>query len=553
MVGIPVLILGSNQRMLPVMKVRNSVKVMSSILGGMLFLSMPAPAGSAPAPVSLDVVEREIDAWRLESARAKVDRLNLDASEDPIAAYLAGKLLFFEGDPQNALKKLRAAIEGNRAELEWKSVRDRAEATEKVFSRLEYQKGPSGKFHYRFTPGIDEILVGYADAALVRQLGQLEKLLGDVPKRPIEVDLLPDTAALSAVSGLSQEQIERTGTVGVTKYGRIMIVSPRSLVKGYPWLDTLAHELTHFVINRVSGNFAPIWLHEGIAKLFERKWRSDKLQELTPEEAYLLDRAVKEGRIIPLRRFHPSVAYLSDQEEAALAYAQVLSFLHYLDNRMPEDWIRRLLEGLGDGQNINGVLVSLNNVNLQRLFAWWRKSAMGRQHTPTPAVGLLKRQFKRGEVAAGEPEESLHILEVRRHLRLGDLLRLRGHIEAAVQEFKQANELARSPSPEISDRLAAALLELGQTGEVVTLLEPMVNLYPSHATTYIQLAKGLAGQNALDKAINALDRANAINPFDPDIHCLLSTLYFETDQQDASAGEKAVCQTTLAGAGKKMK
>jgi tetratricopeptide (TPR) repeat protein len=247
------------------------------------------------------------------------------------------------------------------------------------------------------------------------------------------------------------------------------------------------------------------------------------------------------------------VAYLSDQEEAALAYAQVLSFLRYLDRRMPDGWIRLLLEGLAAGQNINGILVTLNNVNLQRLFGWWRKASMGRTHTPTPAVGLLKKQFKRGTMAGNDPAESLHALEVRRHLRLGDLLRLRGHIEAAAIEFSRAKELAQFLSPEITDRLAASLLELGETQQVVTLLEPMTALYPSHATTYVQLAKALAGTGATARAVTALNKANAVNPFDPDIHCLLSTLHFEMDHADAAAKEKSVCQTTLAGAGKQIK
>ena len=519
----------------------------------MVIVGIMINAPSSAATPTLDQLENAIDSWRLAEARKAADALNPAASADPKAAYLIGKLLFYEGDPKGALERLRTAIEGNRAALEWKALRDRAEETEVVFARLEHQMGPSGRFHYRFTSGPDEILVAYADEVLVKQLDKLGQMLGGLPTHPIEVVILPDAAALSATSGLSVEQIERTGTVGVTKYGRIMIITPRNLVKGYPWLDTLAHELTHFIITQASGNLAPIWLHEGIAKLLERKWRSNKLQELTPEEAYLLDRAVKEGRLIPLRRFHPSVAHLSDQEEAALAYAQVLSFLHYLNRRMPENWIRTLLQGLRSGQNINGVLVTLNNVNLQRLFMWWRKSAMGRQHTPSPAVGLMKRQYKRGEMKGGDPSESLHILEVRRHLRLGDLLRLRGHIEAAAAEFKRAKELASFPSPEISDRLAAALLELGETEKVVALLEPMVDLYPSHATTYVQLAKALAGINDINRAIDVLIRANAINPFDPDIHCLLSTLYYETNRSDAAAKEKAVCQSTLANAGKKMK
>ena len=266
---------------------------------------------------NLNLLERAINAWRFIEAREVLGKLLADEKAMPKASFLKGKLLFFEGDCKGALKELRKAIEGARSEIAWKALRDRAEETHRVFSKLEVRKGASGRFVYRFSSGPDSLLVPYAEEALEKQLAHLSEMLADTPRRPIEIDFMPDMESLARASGLSVEQMERTGTVGVTKYGRVMIVTPRRLVTGYPWIDTLAHELAHYFITRASWDRAPIWLHEGIAKLLESRWHSDKVQDLTPEEGYLLDRAIKEGRLIPLRRFHPSVAYLPDQEEQA--------------------------------------------------------------------------------------------------------------------------------------------------------------------------------------------------------------------------------------------
>ncbi len=484
----------------------------------------------------------EIESWRLTEARAILTELDKPSATSPRGRYLTGKLLFFEGDYKKALDEFRRAIEGARAELGWKVLRDRAAQTERVFSGLAKEQGASGEFVYRYAGGPDALLVPYAEEALSVQLEALHQVLGDRPDYAIEIDILPDVESLADVTGLTIEQIERTGTVGVTKYGRVMIVSPRCLATGYPWLDTLAHELTHLVITRVSRNRAPIWLHEGIAKLLERRWRGDRLGALTPEEAYLLDRATREGRLIPLRRFHPSVAHLPNQEDAALAYAQVLSLMQYLEQKLGHSWTRQLLERIGKDQSIDDALVALSKFRLRRLYLWWRQAVSGRRQTPVPAVSLMKRRFKRGKATGESGLESLLGAEVRRHLRVGDLLRLRGHARAAVVEYRRADSLAESPSPEISDRLGGSLLELKDYRAVAEMLPPLAELYPAHSTIFVQLGEALKAEQRFAEAAEALERANAINPFHPDVHCALKEAYVALGRETQAKLEADHCR-----------
>ena len=494
---------------------------------------------------ALDLLETDISSWRLEKARARLEKLGEDARSLPRAMFLKGELLFYEGDATAAVESLRRAVEGNRSEPLWKAVRDRAADTARVFDTLERIDGPSKRFVYRLDPALDGLLIPYAEETLLRQLEVLSRTFGDKPVRPIEVVFVSRSRDLAALSGLSREQIERTGTVGVTKYGRVMMLSPRSLVSGYPWLDTLAHELTHYVVTRASLDRVPIWLHEGISKLLECRWREASFQTLSPEEAYLLDRAVTDGRLIPLRRFHPSVAFLSDQEEAASAYAQTLSFTKYLSDRLPADWLKRLTRGLAAGTPLDHILRSMGDADLQRMYNWWRKSASGKHHTPPPAVGMMKKRFKQGAVAGTGSGDSLHALEVRKHLRLGDLLRLRGHTVAAVQEFEKAEKLAQFTSPEISDRLGAALIEVGDFRRAQVLLKKITALYPSHAGGFVQLARACAGLTETAEAAAAFRAANAINPFDPEIHCSAAELYRELGDSEAAARENRSCRAAL--------
>jgi tetratricopeptide (TPR) repeat protein len=505
-------------------------------------------SAAIPRPVVadvLDLIDSDIQSWRLDEARSRLDKLAKDTKSSPRGLFLAGRLLFFEGDLDKAENTLLRAVEQNREETSWKQLRDRVLETKQAFHDTVPMPGKTGRFTYRLDPQMDELLISRADEALTRQFDYLTALFGDSPKRPIEVAILSDAESLAAASGLSAEQIERTGTVGITKYGRILIISPRSLVSGYPWIDTLAHELTHFFVTRASRDRAPIWLHEGIAKLLESRWQSSEMQVLSPEEAYLLDRAVKEGRLIPLRRFYPSVAYLSNQEDAALAYAQVLSFLRYLNERLQKDWIKRLISGLGQGSPIDATLKSLSGADLQRLYGWWRKDASLRRHTPTPVVGMMKKKFKRGTVALQTDEESVHKLDVRKYLRVGDLLRLRGHLKAAAEEFEQARKTAQFTSPEISDRLGATLIELGEFSRAEKLLLPMTELYPFHAAGFVLSARAYTGLSENMKAVAALLKADAVNPFDPEIHCMAAGLYRELGDMTASALENDRCRMAV--------
>ncbi len=495
---------------------------------------------------SLDLMEGDIQSWRLEDAQNRLSKLAKEVQSSPRALYLKGRLFFYEGDLDKSLEMLLAAIEQNREESSWKLLRDRVLETKQAFRDTVVIEGKSKRFSYRLDPRMDELLIARADEALSAQFDVLSSLFGDAPKRPIEVVILSGSESLAAVSGLSAEQIERTGTVGVTKYGRIAIVSPRSLVSGYPWLDTLAHELTHFFITRASYDRAPVWLHEGIAKMLENRWQSDKMQDLSPEEAYLLDRAIKEGRLIPLRRFSPSVAYLPNQEDAALAYAEVLSFLRHLNDRLQKSWIKRLVTGLAQGVPIDSTLKSLLGSDLQRLFNWWRKVVSGKRQTPTPAVGIMKKKFKRGTVMTPQgDQDSIHSLEVRKHLRVGDLLRLRGHLKAAADEFEQARKIAEFSSPLISDRLGATLIELGEFGRAEKLLLPMNDLYPFHAAGFVLIARAYAGLGDNEKAAHALQNADAVNPFDPEIHCMAYGLYRELGDAARSALENERCRMAV--------
>ncbi|MBN2717977.1 MAG: tetratricopeptide repeat protein [Deltaproteobacteria bacterium] len=501
-----------------------------------LFQSPQANARQIP---EFNTIEQQIDSYRMEDAKARLHALSDDARASAEGLYLRGKYLFYAGQYKQADTLLKQAIEGSRTELDWKYLRDQTDISRRNTDTLQTAKPQKGfTFHYR--NGADALLIPYALEALNAQRRALKKSLGETVHH-IRVYIVPNVQMLSELCGLSTEQIEATGTVAVSKYNRIMILSPSLIVGGYPWLDTLAHELTHILITKITANRAPIWLHEGVAKLLEGQWRGVSQTHLTPVLAYLLDQAVREKRLIPLRRFHPSVSYLPNQEDAALAYAQGLSFLRFVTERFRDGNSLKTLLALSAEKSLDGAFTISTAYGINKLYGWWQKNLEGSRNTPITLVPMMQRRFK--TIPGNEKSDIDPILdrEVRRHIRVGDLLRIRGHVAAARQEYEWALQKNETPTPDIVDRLVSTLLAEDRAEEALALLAPMESLYPNHFTVFLQAGEAHTKLGQVAQAKKALRAALALNPFHAEVHCMLSAIYEGSGEENKSAIEKEAC------------
>ena len=496
------------------------------------------PAGAEVTP-SLEQIETQIDSCRVESAWQQLSQLPEESRNSAKGRYLRGKYLFYVGQYQKADTLLKQAIEEARTELDWKYLRDQVEISRRFTDTLHTARPQKG-FSFHYQNGMDSVLIPYALETLKAQRRQLKKTLGHTVDN-IRVYIVPSVEMLSELCGLSTEQIEATGTVAITKYNRIMILSPSLIVGGYPWLDTLAHELTHLAITRITANRAPIWLHEGVAKLLEGQWRGIDKTELTPVLAYLLDEASREKRLIPLRRFHPSVSYLPNQEDAALAYAQVLSFLRFVTERFKDGNSLKSLLKISAEKSLEGAFIVTTSYGIAKLFRWWQKNLEGTSKTPAMLVPLMHRRFKTLQGAEKSNIDPILDREVRRHIRVGDLLRIRGHIAAAQKEYEWALEKNEALTPDIVDRLVSSLLAQNKSRDALKLLSAMETLYPNHSTVFMQAGEAHTKLGHLEDAESALSTAIALNPFNAETHCMLSAIYDGSGNEEKASIEKDAC------------
>ena len=394
-----------------------------------------------------------------------------------------------------------------------------------------------GRYVVRYAKGTDAVLVPYALEAMQRADRAIEKHLDIHLPSPIRLEIYPSARTLSQVSSLTLEHIETTGTVALCKWNRLMIASPRSLVFGYPWLDTINHELVHLALTHKSLNQAPVWFHEGLAKLFERTWRGLEPQSfLPPATDALLVTAAHQHRLIPFERMHPSIAMLPSQEDAALAFAQVVTFLEVFRARKGDTGLAQAIGGMARGEDARVALSRVAGEPFESLEGVWRDGLATR---PEPPKKQTPKELKLRFVERGEADESLDVAEerARKHLRVGDLLWGRNHTLAAAREYERAQGYAPS-DPILASRVARASLSSKNPARALAAVERALADHPQHAPLQALRGAALVELGRLADAVEPLHEAIRLNPFDPGPHCELSRA-----SQDANevARERSAC------------
>ena len=150
---------------------------------------------------------------------------------------------------------------------------DIARGCARVTAATVVDKDDAHDVEVRYQDEADRALTPLIVETVVKARDALTRDLGVTWPKPTRITVVRDLMSLSAMTGLPQSSAQTTGTVAVAKWGRVTLLSPRASQHGYPWRDTIAHELTHLAVTRATIDRAPFWLQEGVAKREEMRWR----------------------------------------------------------------------------------------------------------------------------------------------------------------------------------------------------------------------------------------------------------------------------------------
>lgn len=484
------------------------------ILAGTAFLSFVFLLGSSSARafeiygvsesrLGLYMGNNLLSSWQVQKARNVVDDLLATAPEDPAALSLNSRVLFFEGKYSESLEILEKF--GPEAEEFRALVRTTAEQA------AAFKSKSSEHFEVFWSDPKDELMADQALEGLEAARAELRKAMAYEPPDKIRVELYPSVAAFTSVSTLTREEVETSGTIGLCKFNRIMIASPRATAWGYRWRDTLSHEYVHLVVYRLSKGLAPIWVHEGIARYLESSWRG-VYGEMDVSSMALLVRRKAAGTLITLEEMSPSVAKLPSAEDTSLAFAEVGTMMKLLVEKRGSSALMNLAVEMGNGKTDREALESVWGGSFDSFDAAWRKWADGLEsdNQDIQIMGLKLAEGHGGEddVEPGELADP----KAKDFARIGDLLKGRGREIAAAIEFEKA--YASSPeAPGIASRHAGGLLAREKYDEALKVSQGALRYYPDMPVLWRRKGEAQLALGRFDDAEETFSEILEINPF----------------------------------------
>jgi tetratricopeptide (TPR) repeat protein len=495
------------------------IKVFLSLLIVAIFLALCGTVSSASTFTDKVVKGYELaQDWDLNAAQELSQSLLKKHPESGDAHFLSARIEFLKGNYERAWEILKAVGDSYEEVSEFKK---RIDATRKATKNFVTRE--TAHFRFRYEEGPDEVLLIYAEEVLEKSYEVLGKVLDHYPLEKVLIEFYPDRQPLSKISPLTLQDILTSGTVALCKYNRIMMISPGSLVRGFNWMDTLSHEYVHYLLTKKSRNQLPLWMHEGIAKFLETRWRDDS-EYLSPIMETILSGALKNDYRIALEDMMPSLAKLKTAKDVQLAYAEVSTMMEFLAESEGLEIFSQLLEDLAKDISFKNSFQNRTGLDILSFQSNWEAWIKKKELQFIPGITALTKEFKNH----GKPEKKFKGLGTRRAQDLtflGDILKSRELYNAAILEYQKAKEESSTHSPILFNKLAGTYIQTGKYDEAELLLKESLEYYSDFHTTLANLGELYFVSERFGKAQKYLEKAVRINPFNPFIHTRLIELY----------------------------
>ena len=467
-------------------------------------LESPAEAG-APAPgreegfVPLRIRQANHAIVRLDYARAAE---LLEDQVGPHAAMARARLALYRANCEEARAHLSSSLV--KSERSAEEIVRLADSCFGATAGAVVMEDERAGVWVRIQDQADRVLFPLIVAVAAKARATLEKDLGVTLPRPLRIDLVRDLFSLSAVSGLPVDAAETTGTVAVARWGRITMVSPRAIASGFPWADTLAHEITHLLISRATLERAPLWLQEGIAKRQERRWRAAQLFDDVLDHEKRAFEAQQAGRSIGVDRIGPSIAMLPSAADAATAFSEVTSFMEFWIARNGPRSLNLLLREMEVAPDADSAMKSVSGFSVAEWELIWRDDMTRRLELAETEEEL-------------ELDDNLGPRALGRSLRLVELLTIDGFPKVA--EFQGAVDLDRAPHVAALRYLTTRAAMLQEDGDASLYLGDPGDVQQPHAG-WLAFYAAEQNQVASDSTPEQwMEQARGLDPLLPEVAC----------------------------------
>jgi len=349
--------------------------------------------------------------------------------------------------------------------------------------------------------------------------------LGVAPVDKIRVEIWTTKPQFAMATTIEDTVLEKSGTVGLCKFNRIMMLSPEATPLGFRWRDTLAHEYTHYCINRLSMGNCPLWLHEGTARFFETAWRMQSPNYLTPFSINILAKATVSNNLIPFAKMAPSLIYLKDQDQIALAFAEVSEAVAYLRENFGAPALKEIISEMAVSQE-NDAFKSVLGMTLKKF------SQLYVDHLKKAIFQETKGAFNElSTITSGLTENDFIGADVKNVIKIADEMRLTRRYAPAVEEYLKALKIEPN-NPVICVKLAKAYVGLKRDKDAISVLRDAIEANPNYVTPYQVLGEVYFNEHKYVEAVDALEESMAINPYNTQSSYYLARSCLEAKQYD---------------------
>jgi hypothetical protein len=514
------------------------------LAAGLLLLAAAAPSHAQSLGVNANASATQAQALIAGLDFDDARRVLADADgEDPGVALERARLGIYELDCDGAAAIL-ARPELQKTES-GEQLADIARGCQRVTAALAIDRDDARHIEVRWQDEHDRALAPLLFETVARARDALTRDLGVDWPTPTRIVVVRDLLSLSAMTGLPYKSAQTTGTVAVAKWGRVTLLSPRASRHGYPWRDTVAHELTHLAVTRASRDRAPLWLQEGVAKREETRWRDPGPFDDRPSPDAVAQRGFELGLALPLDKLGPSIAMLPSADAAMVAFAEVTSFVRFYAHSAGDQALPRLLAELRNDRKDDEAMVAASGVDRKTWDARWRAALASRPREPLPelfGLGATPRSAREplapgaSKDSAGAPPAKAtreHLRDLRDRTRLAELLlsRDRRYADAALLELGRMDaadgperdahnlEAEAASDPSVRWLRARALEEVGRRAEADPLVADPRQVLSSYGPWWAIRGRFARVRGDEATAGSSFFEAVAADPFDPEATC----------------------------------
>lgn len=427
----------------------------------------------------------------------------------------------------------------------------------RVLDRLKgFETHRTDHFVVRMHPSDADTIWPYLESLLEESWATLTAKYEFKPQGPILVEIFPEhedfavrTAGLPDIGPL----------VGVCFGAVITLDSPRALKppRSMNWQEIVWHEFAHVITLQMTRNRIPRWLSEGISVYEEGQGRSEwgRRQDLT------LVKAVQQGRILPIRTLNEGFSKAEAPEDLSFAYYQSYLVVEYIVEKYGFQSLKALIYQYRTPKRAEDIFMRVFDLSLasfEKGFDRWLEDRIRRidvyvhpetiteqraPHENRPAVpetpSLPELSTLEAALSTLRQRVAANPRDFEAHFQLGLILSENAEDEDAIRHLKIARDLLPEYANDPNPRQVLADLYQAQGDETAMLqeLEALVR-YQQHAfEACYRLAKAYLQRENSTKAIYYLERAVAVDPYQPDVHRLLANAAYQTADYERAIRE----------------